>query len=663
VKRATVLVMLVGVSAFADERGVDVRDLPPIPDVATDDERASTSVAVVAATEAGAEVVVGAAKREQSLGSVASAVTVISGDRLRRFGYRTVAEALRSVAGLYVVDDRMSERLGIRGLQILNDFNTRILVLIDGATVNEPWNQFVGIGQDLPVAIDDVERVEVVRGPVSSVYGTNAFFGIINIVTKGADRAPRVYGRAATSTFGTFGGTAGFALGDVNRQLRGTVSYQTRSGETLDIPNVGTTSADGIDAMNASLVGHYDGGFLQVRAYRKVRQLAGAPFGTVPDRTDTHNIDQMIMAEGGYSRDVGAWTLTARGYVNRYQFQDYLVLDPPPDFRDFGDSFWLGGELRAHLALGPFGVTGGVEASYNDVRSQSYSVGETGTDIPTTFEIAGLYAEVEATPLPWLGLTGGARYDIHSIFDNKLSFRAAALLHDGESYGVKLLFAQGFRNPSPIEAFFQDNMSQIANPGLRPETIQSYEAALWARPLGGLNLRLSGFWWDLADIITSQPTDMPDLNQFRNVTTVRSRGVEAELTYRDTLGFLGFASATFADVEVNGASNDALNAPAWVASAGLSSPKLGLIHLATELQLVGARKTRDPADDAPAFLAWNVAVYLPRWHGFDVTLGVRNLAGTREHVPAQDDYDSSDRTVTYIPGEGREFYARVGYSQ
>src|SRR5262249_48763503 len=159
----------------------------------------------------------------------------------------------------------------------------------------------------------------------------------------------------------------------------------------------------------------------------------------------------------------------------------------------------------------------------------------------------------------------------------KLSFRAAALLHQGEDYGVKLLFAQGFRNPSPIEAFFQDNMSQIANPALKPETIQSYEAALWTRPLPGLNLRLSGFWWDLNDIIHSQPTDVEGINQFRNVPTVRTRGVEAELTYRDTLGFLGFASATYSDVEVNGSSDNALNAPQVVASVGLSSPKLAVV--------------------------------------------------------------------------------------
>src|SRR5262249_37629321 len=155
-------------------------------------------------------------------------VTVIPGDRLRRFGYRTLSEALRAVAGMYVIDDRYTQRLGIRGLQIEGDFNTRILVLIDGATISEPWNQFTGIGADMPVELDDVARVEIVRGPVGSLYGTNAFFGIINIVTRNAGETPRAYGRTTLSSFGGGGGNVGLAIGNVHRQLRATFSYETR---------------------------------------------------------------------------------------------------------------------------------------------------------------------------------------------------------------------------------------------------------------------------------------------------------------------------------------------------------------------------------------------------------------------------------------------------
>jgi iron complex outermembrane receptor protein len=660
-----VVAVSLGVSAHAGERALDARDLPPIPDVAVD-EQARSSLTVFAATQAGEEVVVGAAKREQSLGSVASAVTVLSGDRLRRFGYRTVAEALRGAAGLFIVDDRMTERLGIRGLQILDDFNTRILVLVDGATLNEPWNQFVGIGLDLPVNIDDVERIEVVRGPVSSVYGTNAFFGIINIVTRGADRAPRAYGRMTATTFGTYGGSAGFAVGDVNRQLRGSVFYETRGGETIDVPQVGTTSADGADAMNASLVGHWDGAFAQVRAYRRLRELPGAPFDSTPGAPGTHNIDQMIMAEGGYTRDVGDLTLSARGYLNRYQFQDYLV--QAPDFTDTGDSTWLGAELRAHARLGAFGLTAGIEAAYDDVASRSFAVGDekNATEIPTTINVEGLYGEVEWAPRDWLSATAGVRYDLSSLFENRVSPRGALLLHDGERVGLKLLYARGFRAPSPIEAFFYDGMSQIANPALRPETIASYEAVAWGRPFPGLSLRLSGFWWDLSDILELQPTAAdPMIKQFQNVATIRSRGVEAEATYRDARGLYGFASATVAVVERDGSTDAALNAPTWVLTAGLSSPALfDVVHLSGELEAVGARRTRDPTHDSPAHVGLNLALYLPAWRGLDVTVGLRNLLGTREEVPAQGDYDRVDGTVQVplIPGEGREVYARVGYS-
>ena len=255
---------------------IDFRDLPELPTVVFED--AAARVAVVAARRAEEDIVVGAAKREQSLGNVASAVTVISADRLRRFGYRTVSEALRAVAGLFVVDDRQTPRLGIRGVQILGDFNTRILVLVDGATVNEPWNQFVGISHDLPISIDEVARLEIIRGPVSSVYGTNAFFGIINIITRSADTGARAWGRATGSSFKGGGVAAGFATGDVNRQVRGSVSGTNRGGETLSIDgfeqsgNDAETSSDGMVAYAGAVTAQWGGLFAQVRAYQRQRE-------------------------------------------------------------------------------------------------------------------------------------------------------------------------------------------------------------------------------------------------------------------------------------------------------------------------------------------------------------------------------------------------------
>jgi len=664
IARAVGLALLLGALPAAAQP-VDVEDLPPLPEPAPATEGGS-EVAMVAAVEVEEDVVVGAGKREQSLGNVASAVTVISGDRLRRFGYRTVAEAIRGVAGLFIVDDHMTERVGIRGLQVLGDFNTRILVLIDGATVNEPWAQYAGVGWDTPVAIDDVARIEVIRGPVSSLYGTNAFFGIVNIVTRGAAEAPRAWGRISGTQFSGGGLAAGFTAGGVDRQIRGAVAGSYRGGETLSAPGIGDDlEADQVQGLNAAVVAGWGGAFAQARFYRRERTLAYAPYETVPGDDRTHNLDQQILVEGGYTRAVTTrLSVTGRVHASRYRFEDQLVYDPDPIFRDFGDADWIGAELRARwdvLDGDRLGVTAGGEAAYASTESRSFEEGDPGIVVPRDLDIEGLYAEVDGQPLPWLAFAGGLRYDRNSLFENRLSPRAALFLGHGDRYGLKVLYAEGFRNPSPFEAFFADGISFEENPALRAETNRSFELVLWGRPIGGLSTRISAFHWD-ADRIIEQDVSLSGsgLLQFQNLAALRSRGVEVEASYRDVRGWLGYAGATFADVAGDGGAEVA-GAPALVAAAGASSPLLvERFHLSSELQVLGGRPTRDPMVDAAPFVGWNLVVHAPDLGGFDVTLGVRNLIGRREEVPAQEDFDRGD-VVPVLPGEGRELHARVGY--
>jgi len=282
-----------------------------------------------------------------------------------------------------------------------------------------------------------------------------------------------------------------------------------------------------------------------------------------------------------------------------------------------------------------------------------------GVKIPTNFRNVGVYGEAEATPVPWLSISGGARLDYSSTFATRVSPRAALLFHDKDDLGLKLLFAEGFRNPSPLEAFFADGMTQKANPDLRPETILSGEAVLWAKPLPGLSVRVSGFYWkgtDLLELVTASD----ELLQFQNLAETTATGVEVEASYVDALGFYAFASGAYSYVTRDGDPDKAQNAPRVVASAGVSSPRLfDVVHVSTELLVVGSRHTRDPATDAAAWAGWNVAVTVPDFHGFDLTVGVRNLLGTRQEVVAQPDYDRAVPAYV-LPGEGREIYARLG---
>jgi len=666
-----------------------IDDLPPLP---TAGDEPSSSATVLAASAAEEDVVVGAAKREQSLGNVASAVTVISADRLRRFGYRTVGEAVAAVAGGYLVDNRISYSIGIRGLQVPGDFNTRVLVLVDGASINEAWGAYAGIGFDAIVGIDEIARIEVIRGPVSSVYGTNAFFGIINIVTRGAAESPRAWARAAGYTVNGLVTSAGFAAGGVNRQLRGAVYFVDRFGESdLALPGGLETQPDGDHArtFNAGLVGATGGSFAQVRAIRYARQSPFAPYNTLPAGPAYEKIDSQLLVEGGHARELSRRLAVAgRAFANLYRYADSSPpADPATEFQvdTTGTAQVYGAELRGRYELvrEVLGITAGAEASHDRTRSTAERLrapDPMAVNTPKNFDIVGVYAELDGQPASWLGFTGGLRFDHHSLLDDNLSPRAALFLAKPERYGAKLLYAQGFRNPSAFEAFFEDRSTfeRPVDPGA--ETIRSYEAVLWAKPRPGLSLRLSGFDWDAREILEARPAlDNPTKLQFQNVTRYVSRGVEAEAAYRDSRGWYAFGGAAIARVGTQDQSGPLVfghvtNAPAVTASLGVSTPRLlGLAHLSTEATLIGERPTRldengKPSPRSPAWLGWNVVVYAPKVAGFDVTVGVRNLFGKRDLIPTPGDYDRSETNggqllvVPRVPGEGREVYAKIGYA-
>jgi outer membrane receptor for ferrienterochelin and colicins len=703
------VVMLVLVGQVADAQtqvsSVDVADLPPLPENAVEQ---ATTATLLAATSASEDVVVGAAKREQSLGNVASAVTVVSADRIKRFGYRTVGEAISGVAGLYLEDNRLVDTVGIRGLNILGDFNTRILVLVDGATVNEAWGSFAGVGYDTFISIDDVARIEVIRGPVSSLYGANAFFGIINIVTRGASETPRAWGRVSVNSTNGVIASAGFATGNVHQQLRGTVQVSDRNGfgDTTTVPGIGNVgqnlSYDGGDTYALSLVGSYNGTFAQVRAYRYRRDNPWAPYDTdLAQPGGYYNYDSQLLVEGGHTEQVGdRLTLTGRVYANIYEYEDHYPQAPAmgvytPPFDDFGDAQTYGGEARARYEIVPqkLGVTAGAEANYDNTKSHSYQELPSSTQpdptvnalVPKTFNIEGVYAEADGQPLPWLGFTAGIRYDRNSVIDQNVSPRLALFLADHEKYGVKLLYAQGFRNPSAYEAFFYDNVTFEQAHDLHAETIESFEAVLWAKPVSGLSLRLSGFYWDAKGVVEQEIDPVTQLVQFKNIGEYVTYGLEAEGTYRLASGWYAFGGTSYEDVGCAGCGEytstatpmgvqygNVPNAPAWTGTGGISTPRLwGRLHVSSDLQYVSARAARPNSDgslnyDAPQWFGWNLAFYLPNINGFDFTAGIRNLIGTREMIVAPQDYDRTTTTSTtvipLVPGEAREFYVKVGWS-
>src|SRR5438094_3558403 len=138
-----------------------------------------------------------------------ASVTVITGEEIRGFGYTTLSEALRSVRGFYTSSDRDYDSTGVRGFSTPGTYNNRILVLSDGHVTNDVSVGQGAVGRDFDADLSGVERIEVVRGPGSVLYGSAAFFAVVNVV----HRSP-ADGRHAElgAQVGTLGENTGHAI-------------------------------------------------------------------------------------------------------------------------------------------------------------------------------------------------------------------------------------------------------------------------------------------------------------------------------------------------------------------------------------------------------------------------------------------------------------------
>ena len=143
-----------------------------------------------------------AAKYQQTISEAASSVTIITAEDIHRHGYRTLPEALAATRGFYLSYDRNYSFLGARGFSRPSDYNNRILLLVDGNAINESVFGGAPVGTDLGVPMESLERIEIVRGPGSALYGTGAIFAVVNLVTQGAPTPIRACARrcAAAAT-------------------------------------------------------------------------------------------------------------------------------------------------------------------------------------------------------------------------------------------------------------------------------------------------------------------------------------------------------------------------------------------------------------------------------------------------------------------------------
>ncbi len=453
-----------------------------------------------------------ASRYAQTLRKAPSVVALITADEIRERGYRTVSDTLRALPGIYVWKTNEGRDLAsVRG--VVSSDNNKILVLVDGV----PWYDGVythGFVDDY-LPISNVKQIEVIKGPGSAIYGTNAFSGVVNIVTWRAEdlEGARVRVLAGSTTRGdvTFSGGGRSRVGRLDTS---TVAYARLFGQTgsgLDLApdlDVDVSGTDPKKAVNAGVEITVEGLRLQLHhvdyAHTYLVNGREGPFDAQARTLDSFDLryhDTFLDAR--YTIEAGAVDVTPYGFFQRhdnpgaYFYGGDITVDPVTleasqffmtvDAEKTTERAGAGLDVQARPALDHVVVGGlGIE-TVRVVRLFDYGIPSEGAPsvangfavIDDCGQAAGLYTNTEScvsprlrnlfgyaqytwTAAPFLELTGGARVDKRvptnegeapddGVFVGALSPRAGVLLVPTDQLTVKLLYGRAFRAPTVRE--------------------------------------------------------------------------------------------------------------------------------------------------------------------------------------------------------------------
>jgi iron complex outermembrane receptor protein len=479
-------------------------------------------------------------------------VTVVSGDEILARGYTCLADVIRSVPGFYDVYDGVTHNVGVRGINGgQNASGSSIKLMIDGQAVDYRPNSGNFFGEEL-IPIELIERVEIIRGPASALYGADAFLGAINVVTRAADSGAgaRLSGQGAMVRDHP-GGGGGLVLsgksGPVEAALGASYLYLDRSGLTLPsssplLPNP-TISGRGPTQMDrarpSSVLGKLSlsnvlSGTLTFLASIQRLDAHGAFqfFGPLDDRTRVSELNQTYRLSYNVApRDGVDVTISAHHFISAPTSDarlglgrdDYLML---PSVNVSGSGAAAEVRFVPHRMLT---VTAGADVVVEDSTTETFdqkllqpvlapdgSVLRTaGTIIPgemhgqrTNLRNVGALAQAMFTPTERWTTIAGLRLDDHNIYAPQFSARGGVVYaHDAIS--AKLLYGSSFKAPSPEQLYARPIAfgGVLGNPTLHPQTAQSLEGAVGLRLPGELgDVQMNGYVTDIRGRVEFLPT-------------------------------------------------------------------------------------------------------------------------------------------------------------
>ena len=607
-------------------------------------------------------VVVTATRGPRSLAAVPAAVTVLRGEDIRAQGIQTVFEALRDVPGAAVVQTGSfggQTSLFMRGGQ-----SNYVKVLLDGVPVNQPGGSF----DFANLTTDNVERIEVVRGPASVLYGSDAVTGVVQIFTRRGTGTSRAEVSARGGTYGTTAWDAEASGGSP------VTSYSV---------SISRFASHGIYPFNS-------------RYYNTV--FSGLARVVPDDRTDAtltlrYGDDVFHFPTNGAGRSVdhnqfnygsGPAIGLDLGHHFTSQFEARLLLatnesnagfDNRPDsatdstrFQNLDDVRRSSADLRANLYLAS-GTVITLGTVVEQERERSFNVCQTSFGDCTTLPIdsarwnAAYYAE-GVTDVGRIGLTTGARVEDNQRFGTFVAYRLGAVYRFTAATRLRATGGTGFREPS-----FSENYStgySVGNPNLRPEHSRSWEVGLeqW---LAGDRVSVSATFFDqsFVDLIDYNPSAATGAPNYSNVAAADANGLELGARFASAGPLSLAASYTYLHTEITNPGFDSSSGALLAAGRPLTrrprhsarldtgyrlSPR-GTISLA--VTYVGDRQDQDfstfpfPRVTLPSYARVDVAAQL------DLVRPRGGTPGLAVSARVENVLDHAYEEVKHFPARGR----------
>ena len=649
----------------------------------------------------------------QSLARAPAIATVITADDIRAMGATDLDDVLETVPGLHVARSTqgLSPIYVIRGVNL--GYNPQVLMLVDvipitklfGGNRGNAWG-----GQTL----ENVARIEVIRGPGSALYGADAATGVINIITKTAEG---MSGSELGARLGSFASRDGWALhggqwGPVH--VDGYLHRGSTNGAPLTMQADAQTGLDGLKGTHASLApGRIEG---QHEATDAALQLAldnwrlrlgfrdrdivnGNGVASALDPTGITNVttlssdllytadhwlpDTSITFTGSfmdYSERTDATlfpagaNLTGPGGTftdgmigNPYKWERRTIASTDATYRGFDQHRLRGGVGAEWGDLYRVRETKNFNPNFTPIGSGSRADVTDVSDTlpfmrPHSRQLHYLYVQDEWSFLPDWTLTGGVRHDHYSDFGSTTNPRVALVWDAAYNLTAKLMHGRAFRPPSFSELYAINNPVAIGNPNLRPERNQTTEAAVSWQADPRLTLGANVFHYRLSDII--QLVNFV----YSNTGSMTGNGLELEASWSASRSFKVSGNYSYQYARDDAIDHTSGNAPhhhAYVRADWRFMPGWSA-H--AQINAVGSQ-TRVAGDTRPNLSGYRTVDLTLRTDadspGWRLAVSVRNLfdADVREPSP----YDGSPQhPFISVPGDfpmpGRSVYVQGSYA-